>query len=288
MDDAQLITLDQLAKILGKPDPTLLDALLDGEPRDELIRLGARIKSDRIITDGSRMYALAYTVWAKATPEQKQSLVGFSADLLALAVDRALALRELTAAADATGQSHGAKSEARAAAAQRAFSDGIALRDHAYTALRTVTGRDAALRARLDADLGTAENATGLENGLRRLALFGRELLETKKKPVATRVKLARLDGGYLDRLEAAANAVRDTARSASARSGAARASQGEIDLLDGINLYLLGAILHAFEAAHDIDATIPKLVPIATRRLLGKRTHASAPRPAPSPAPTN
>lgn len=47
--------------------------------------------------------------------------------------------------------------------------------------------------------------------------------------------------------------------------------AQGEIDFLDGVNLHLLSMVIAAFEAAHDVDGTIPRLTPIATRRALGK-----------------
>ena len=45
--------------------------------------------------------------------------------------------------------------------------------------------------------------------------------------------------------------------------------TQGALDAEDGANLLLLGHIVQVFEAAHDLDPTIPRLVPIATRRLL-------------------
>ena len=48
---------------------------------------------------------------------------------------------------------------------------------------------------------------------------------------------------------------------------------QAELDWLDGVNLQVLDEVVHAFEAAHDLDPSIPRLAPIATRWLSSKRS---------------
>ena len=106
-----------------------------------------------------------------------------------------------------------------------------------------------------------------------RLVVIGREIVGHKKDAVAARAKLARLQAAYLDEAENLAKEVRATARAATARGASTKAAQGDIDFLDGVNLRLLGDMIDAFESAHDLDPSIPWLVPIATRRLLGKRT---------------
>ncbi|MFT3769236.1 MAG: hypothetical protein QM820_27675 [Minicystis sp.] len=173
--------------------------------------------------------------------------------------------------------------------ARVAFQHGLARRDHAERVLARIAGRDAVLQTKLDAAVGTAENAGALAKGIERLAALGKEWLAIPSDPIAARVKLARLDGVYLDKLAQAGEAVKTTAAAATGKATAGKASQGEIDLLDGINIHILREIVHAFDAAHDVDATIPRLVPISTRRLLGKRSAAAEPAaPAPAaPAPT-
>jgi hypothetical protein len=160
-----------------------------------------------------------------------------------------------------------------------------------FTALRTVAGRDPALRGRLDTARGTAEDAEALARGLARLAKLGRELVGHKDDAIAKRVKLARLEKRHLDGLDALADEVKTRAHAAAGRVTAQKTAQGDLDYLDGVNLVLLGDIVSAFEAAHDLDGTIPRLLPISTRRLLGKRTRAKAaatvePAPPEPPAP--
>lgn len=284
-DDDDLLTLDQLRKHLGAPDAAQLEATAPEEAREELVKLGAQIRSARILTDSARIYGLAYAAWQKATAEQKETLLGFSEQLLAVAVDRALALRALSGDADEAQHADTTRAAELARAAQDAFSRGMIRRDHLYTALRTIAGRDAALRARVDAARGTAEDAEALARGLSRLAKLGRELCGHKKGPLAARVKLARLSEKHLAAIDALAEEVKASARAAAGRATAQKTAQGDVDHLDGVNLALLGDIVSAFESAHDLDPTIPRLVPIATRRFLGKHTRKKPGAPAEPPA---
>ena len=281
------LTLEQLGKSLGTPAPELLEAIAPPATYDDLIDVGRQIKSSRIITDMRRIYALAFTVWSKATDEQKDALVGFSPELLALGVDRALALEKMTADTGDAAQLDAETLKHRETEARVAFQRGITLRDHAQRALARIAGRDPVLRARLEAARGTAEDAAALAKGIERMAALGKEWLAAPTGPIAARAKLARLSPAYLDKLAQAGEAVRTTSAAATGKATTGKASQGEIDLLDGINIHILGEIVHAFDAAHEVDATIPRLVPIATRRLLGKRNGTAKPaeKPAQSPA---
>ncbi|APR87116.1 hypothetical protein A7982_12465 [Minicystis rosea] len=281
------LTLEQLGKSLGTPAPELLEAIAPPEAHDDLIDVGRQIKSSRIITDVRRIYALAFTVWSKATDEQKDALVGFSPELLALGVDRALALDKITADTGDAEELDAATLKHRQTEARVAFQRGLTLRDHAERALARIAGRDPVLRARLQTALGTAEDAAALVKGIERLVALGKEWLAVPTGPISARAKLARLSPAYLDKLSQAGETVKTTSAAATGRATTSKTSQGEIDLLDGINIHILGEIVHAFDAAHEVDATIPRLVPIATRRLLGKRNGTAKPaeKPAATPA---
>jgi len=267
-----LPTLDQISTALPKANSALLDAILATDSREALVLRGVEIKSSRILTDSARIYGLAYAVWSKATPEQKDALIGFSPDLLALGVDRALSLRELTSEKGDAEHVDAATVEERAVAARQAFARGLTRRNHAVRVLRNVVGGDAILVARVDAATGKADTADALGAGLERLAALGRELLGSADPVLKAGVQLARLDNAYLTQLDSLAAEVKNTAQAASVRATAARAAQGDIDFLDGVNLTLMEMVINAFEGAHAIDPSIPRLVPIATRRLLGKR----------------
>ena len=277
MDNASVPTLDDLALALGAPDPALVEAVVTQSSRDELIARGATVASSRVIVDVSRIYGLAHAVWGKATPEQQDALVGFSPELLGIAVDRAVALRDLTSDTEDAGHADTVSVEVRSAAATAAFSQGLSRRDHLHTVLRTVAGPDPELRSRVDVAVGTADDADALSKGMMRLVAIGQELLALPAGPIALRAKLARLTSDYLDSIKTLANKVQTTGRAATGRATARRVAQGDIDFLDGVNLHLLSLVIGAFEAAHDVDGTIPRLTPIATRRALGKNRRSKA-----------
>jgi hypothetical protein len=119
--------------------------------------------------------------------------------------------------------------------------------------------------------VGTADDAETLSRALRQLASAAKKLVEQKKGPGAARAKLFRVDAAFVSSLEGAADALDKAAASAGARPGKQRVSQIALDRADGVNMLLLRMIIDAFENANGIDASIPRLVPISTRRLFGK-----------------
>jgi len=129
----------------------------------------------------------------------------------------------------------------------------------------------------VDGAVGTAEDGAALARGLDGLASVGHKLLQHKKDAVAKRAKLMRVDAAYLARIAAAAKQVHETAAAAAARGGGKAVTQGALDREDGVNAILLGHVIDVFEAAHDVDPTLPRLVPIATRRLFGKHVKKAA-----------
>ncbi len=66
-------------------------------------------------------------------------------------------------------------------------------------------------------------------------------------------------------------------------RSPGKKTTQGVLDKKDGEAFHLLEAIIDAFEKAHDIDPTIPRLVPISMRRHFGKHVRNATAKPAPA-----
>jgi hypothetical protein len=142
-------------------------------------------------------------------------------------------------------------------------------------------------RKEVDDAAGTAETPASLGRGLGALAALTRKLIAHKRDAIAARAKAARLSEDYAKQLEAAAEEVLAADQAASAPRTAARINQGNLDRADGVNLHLLGEIIHTFDAAHELDPSVPRLVPIATRRLLGsdKRKKAAAPTAPPEPA---
>ena len=109
--------------------------------------------------------------------------------------------------------------------------------------------------------------------------------LKDKKDPgLAGRLELGNLDAAYADELEAAAKSVRTTAAGAGRPRAGTRATQAALDREDGVNVLLLGQIIRAFDGAHNIDPTVPRLVPISTRRLFNRNTKKKKPETVDSP----
>ncbi len=271
-------SLEALAHDLGRPDPALLDAILDVYTREGFIALGAQIESERVLADTTRIYSHAHDAWAAATPGQRDSLVGFSPELLAVGVDRALALKIAFDSAAGEHSSEETLSDPEAIGARVHYDRALLLREQAKTVLRTIASRNETLRLHVESLVGHGDDAESLATSLDHMAELCDEFLDHDGDPLSTRVRLARLTRDYVQRLVTAARDVRESAAAVRAspkykRPSDERRRQAELDWLDGVNLHVLGEVVHAFEAAHDLDPSIPRLAPIATRRLLSRRS---------------
>ncbi|WP_437894568.1 hypothetical protein [Sorangium sp. So ce124] len=270
-------TLESLAERLGKPEPGIIEALLDGTTGSQLVERGRQIASSRVLTDLRRLYATAHACWSGASKEKREKLRGFSPELLALAVDQALALERLLEAHESAGQKKDAARATTDAALRERLSRSLLLRDQAYEVLRGVAGSGKEAREELAQAVGTAEDPGALARGLTQLAALGKRYLAQKKGPLAVRAKLMRLDQDYVARLEETAEELTQAAKTAAARPAGQKVTSGDLDRADGINLILLEQIVRVFERANEQDPTIPRLVPIATRRLFSRRTRKKA-----------
>ncbi|WP_438007151.1 hypothetical protein WME89_53015 [Sorangium sp. So ce321] len=270
-------TLESLADRLGTPEPGLLEALLDGTTGSQLVERGRQIASSRVLTDMRRLYATAHACWSSASKDKREKLRGFSPELLALAVEQALALERMLEAHESAGQKKDATRATKDAALRDALSRALLLRDQAYEVLRGVGGSGKEPREELAQAYGTAEDPAALARGLTQLAALGKRYLAQKKGPLAVRARLMRLDQDYVERLEETARELTQAAKTAAARPAGQKVTSGDLDRADGINLILLEQIVRVFERANEQDPTIPRLVPIATRRLFSRSSRKKA-----------
>jgi hypothetical protein len=278
------LTLEALQDKLGKPDPTFVEAIADEQTREEFVALGSQIASRHILSDAPRIYGVAYAFFSTATDTQRET-IDVSQDLIAVGVFLALELRALHAGTrKANDEADAGRSRADREAAA-ALTDGVALRTRTVKLLKGIAGRGANDRKRVDDQTGTAETAESLAQGLEAQAALLREFLGHTQDKIAARIALFGANEARALKLEETATRIRETASAADARS-VSKVRQLEIDFMDGVNLHILGELIHAFEAAHDTDASIPRLVPIATRRLLARYSGRSDSKPAPSAPP--
>jgi hypothetical protein len=278
-DDQAVQPLAVLAKEVGKADAALLASHTEGTSDADLVEVGKTILSARIVTDASRLYGEAWAFWQHASDAQKKTLRGFSQALLAVAVHQALKLEELDAAHASNTDTAAKTREQTDRAAAATFTAGLSLRDQGFDALRDAAGHDEARLAEVEGAKGTAGDGAALGKGLEGLAKVLHEWLKKGKtdKGLSGRLMLGSLDEGYAKELEDGAKKVRATAAAAKARPAGGKVTQGELDRADGLNVMLLGQVIRAFDSAHDRDPTIPRLVPISTRRLFSRSSKKKA-----------
>ncbi|HEX2568166.1 MAG TPA: hypothetical protein VH877_01325 [Polyangia bacterium] len=276
-----------LAERVGPADPTLLTQVLAGAPTANLVALGATISTRRIVTDATRLYGLIHDYWQRATPEKRRRVRGFSLPLLAVAVDQAYRLEQMMDRQRTKRAADGTTRAVLDATLKAARDTGLGLRDQAASALLDAAGQDPVLREELTSSVGRADPPDALALGLANLAKLLRRWLGLGDAALATRLALANLDEGYASELDQAGQQL--LAAATAARLRPTPVTQGELDLLEGINLMLLGQIVRAFRHAHQLDPTIPRPIPIATRRFFSRRSpqKPASPKTAPAPSPS-
>jgi hypothetical protein len=270
-NDDPVHTLEVLAEEVGKPKLSLLPSILAGSTDADLIKIGRTIATSRIVVDTARLYRQAFLWWKDATPAHQKLVRGVTKPLLVLAIHQAYQLELLRQQREGKSASQGASRAGSEKAAAEAFAMGLGLRDQAYDTMRDAAGTSAPHRAEVEAAVGTAPNADALAKGLLGLRDVLQGWLSGNDKALLDRLELAALDGEYGKELEGAAKRVRATVAEAGQQGASAVVTQGALDREDGVNVLLLGQIVRAFDAAHNINPVVPRLVPISTRRLFGR-----------------
>lgn len=247
-------------------EASALYALTD-EPAD-LIETGARIRSEKILTDLVRWGGQVAEFMPKATAAQRRLLLGYSDAFFSVTVHEGAKLRSMLASREGGVDEREAARLAVLGAASQAQSEGMDERDRLSTALRGLQRYDKTLRERVDLARGTAGDATELVRSLRALVALARTLLAEPASIVAKQL----VDGGVTDDELTDIAAVADTVETTAAAAAGARAqspiSQADLDRQDGTCLAHMGRLMRIFNGAHDKDPAIPHLVAIATRRI--------------------
>ena len=264
------LPLAEIQKLVGAPNPALLNARNKPTDRETHRLVGVQIRSSRVLTDLSRLVGLSYAWWSTATPEKRKKVRGFSLSLLQVAVHYSLELEAAAKGAEDTQHEDLAARQANEKAAAKAFASALAAREQLTTALRSAAGTDVLWRSRVDTAVGRADDAGTLASGIERLVKVGEEMLGSNNDDIVALAEAAQLDNEYLADALAEAAGLQAADERAGVRLTATKLSQGDLDVLDGVNLSLLSDMVDAFEKAHDRDGTIPRLVPISTRRVLG------------------
>ena len=278
--------LDDLAKSHGPATEDEVFALVDRD-RPSLVADGAKVGTPRISTDSARIYGRASDFFASATPVQKSALRGFSADLTRIAIWAALRGQELyeqRRRADSAGAS---RQEQRQEDGRALRQQAVARREQLATLLRLAAGGNEQHEADIARAYGRIATPEELAQALDELVKLGQKYLGSGNPALKRRSAIAGLDAAYLTEAAALAKSARDRLKVATASREAPVVSQADIDLWDGVNLYLLERIIDLFEVGNQLEPTVPRLLPVSLRYWFKPAAKKAATPEPESPPPT-
>jgi hypothetical protein len=240
-----------LLRLLGKPDPGLLEAALEPAEAQATQELAKAEAPEPLLANAVAVCLDAHDLWQRLTTTQRSQVRGFSLPLLGLAIDQTLRLEH------ALGEHATLAAEHAAAVARlRELSPRCGmLCAQAAQVLEKVAGE---VRAEDDA-APIAETTFALAQRLHRLAHAGHELLRNTNVGIRRRAMLYGLNETFLDGLAAAgAELVRvnEKARGTGPLDDARR-TLGEAHRA---TFLLVTQVAEAFATAHRIEPQIPAL----------------------------
>ena len=282
-------TLSELAVRYGTASEAEIFSYVTRD-RTELIADGADVATSRIETDCARLYGLAGDFYARADARQQRALRGFGEELLRIAIFAARHGQELAEARRRDKSSEAGRQAQRQDMAQTLRQSAVARRDQLTALLRLAAGGNAALEADIDRRIGRIASPELLSQALDALSELGRRFLKSGDAALKLRAGRAGLDAAYLDETGTLSRRIATELKSADAAREQTGVVQAEVDLWDGVNLFLIERIIELFEVAHAIEPTVPRLVPLSLRGWFGRSPKPKTPDAPPSlPAsPTN
>jgi len=279
-----IYTWPWLLQAVQPPTQEQRDLYVIETPTGDLIERGARIRSQKILTDYPRLCGTVAEFWLKATPAQRRQLLGFSEGLLRVTVYAGKRLADMLELRGASTEDREAGRAAVIAVADQSYAEGMDARETLSTALEGVVGNDASLEARLSAARGQVTDGGSLSVSLVALVKLAKSILTDDKSKPARQLVDCGVEAQVLSEFEALAVEVKETDERASGARMTGPVSQAELDLQDGVCLSYLGRMMRVFNRAHERDRSIPKLVPIATRRMFSPNRKRSDETPEPEP----
>jgi hypothetical protein len=267
-DEERKYSLEKLQARLGEANEEQVSKFVWGRSNEELVAAGQQVSTNRITTDATRLYGYSTDFYEGATEDQLDVMPSLSLDLLRVGVWSAIKGNQLFKARRA-GRSDATDTQTTLdAVAEEKRTRALALRGVLYQLLKTIAAGSTDWTTKIDQAYGTygkTEEAVKSLEGLEKLA---REMLTDPTPELKAIIDTTRLSIAWLDRFHQAAEAFKEAAQKAGAVAAAPAVTQGKVDYWDGINLVLLKRVIDIFDAGHDADPTIPRLIPISLRNL--------------------
>jgi len=245
-----------MMRSLGRPEPGLLEAALEGVDAKRAMDRALLQAPDKLVEQAYAVCLEAHAAWQRCSAAQRAQLRGFSLPLLGLAAEQALALdRHYTDYERLENERIDAGSRLR-----DMFDRNVVLSTQARMVLEKVNGEAASVREEL-ALTDAPGNSFVLAQALHRVAHIGYALLRSASPAVRGRAKLYGLDEAFLDGL-AAAGAELVNLEEKAGDASAVQAKKVQLERAQVATFVLIRQIMEAFEAAQQID---PKIGPLQT-----------------------
>ncbi|MFO0572800.1 MAG: hypothetical protein U1A78_02280 [Polyangia bacterium] len=280
-------SLAELGRLIGPATEDEVRTYVGEISAQELSEIGSKVATPRISSECARVYGQAWDFLQRATPEHRRSLIGVSDEYVRIAVWAAF-------------RGH-AEHAAREGAVAAAVSDermhkerGRTLREQAtarieqlYAALDLVIAGHPLYATRLDESYTRSHEPLSQAESLQRLADLGAAVRESKDPGLSARLARSGLSAELLVEIRTLARHVEQAGRGSRGARALPEVTQAEVDRWDGINLTLLRRLIYAFDAAHTLDPTVPRLPLYSLRAYFYGRPRERAATPPTPPAPT-
>ena len=248
--------LDDLFRTLGKPDASLVAALLDGTSEQQLLdRAAAAAATPDLISAATATIVRAFEHWHRLSAEKRKALRGCSQLLFAVAVDQTRQLQQLH-------QQHLQRiaDEEEAKVQQRAALDKAKhVCNQTKGIVMKVAGGRPSIQVTLDEKVANSSTAYGMIMNLKFLADTSRSLLQLPAANIRGRATLYGMDKDFIESLDSLADELQVQEEKANVRPSKLPGSQATARTR-AIVFFLMNHIADVFDSARQIDATTPEL----------------------------
>jgi hypothetical protein len=248
--------LDELFRRLGKPDASLLAALLDGLTEKQLRdRAEAAGPTPDLLARAVADVSKAYDHWQSLSAEQRKNLRGCSVALFSVAVDQARQLAQLYA----QHIRYVAEHEQAKVREQKLMQDAQQVCVQTKGVLLKVAGGRPSIQLAMNEKLADSSNAYAMIANLKYLAEASRSLMQLPAAAVRGRAILYGMDRTFVESLTGLAEQIRTEDEKVSARPSKLPAGDA-MKRARAVVWSLLNHISDVFEAARSIEPTTPAL----------------------------
>jgi hypothetical protein len=251
--------LEELFRRLGKPDPDLLAALLDGVSEAQLRdREQNAPPTPELLARAVSDVGKAYEHWQRLSVEQRRKLRGISIPLFAVAVDQARHLVQLHAQHERNVAEH----EEAKAREQKLILEAQQVCAQTKGLLLKVAGGRPSIQIALNEKVADANSPYAMICNLKYLAEASKSLIQLPAPAVRGRALLYGMDRAFVESLNSLAEELRAEDEKVAAHPSKlpGRDSMGRARAM----LWsLLNHIAEVFSAAHNIDPSTPVLRPV-------------------------